>query len=117
MLSSRASSTPSIRALTDGLSGCGGNPIPRSRNAMSIFRVQTRSCAAESLPRSPFEANILRILRNEIEYQLEYAPPEPVCALLVPVTFFPLLLAVAFSSMEVMCWKTKSCKLSPCVFK
>ncbi|GLU01261.1 hypothetical protein SLE2022_185740 [Rubroshorea leprosula] len=37
--------------------------------------VQSRSYASEVISKSPFEANILRILRNEIQYQSEYAPP------------------------------------------
>ncbi|GAB2275379.1 hypothetical protein Dimus_010139 [Dionaea muscipula] len=39
----------------------------------------TRNHATESGYQSPFDSNIIRILRNEIEYQSEYAPPhEPV---------------------------------------
>ncbi|KAK7260931.1 hypothetical protein RIF29_27232 [Crotalaria pallida] len=35
----------------------------------------TRAYVAESVPKSPFDSNIIRILRNEIEYQSEFAPP------------------------------------------
>ncbi|KAK4718907.1 hypothetical protein R3W88_017245 [Solanum pinnatisectum] len=42
----------------------------------------SRSHASQAIQKSPFESNILRILRNEIEYQLDYAPPHP------PVTKF-----------------------------
>ncbi|KAG5110281.1 hypothetical protein JHK82_039504 [Glycine max] len=42
-------------------------------------RVGARTYAAEPKPepatKSPFDSNIIRILRNEIEYQEEYAPP------------------------------------------
>ncbi|XP_062097774.1 uncharacterized protein At2g39795, mitochondrial [Humulus lupulus] len=34
----------------------------------------TRTGISESLPRSPIDANIVRILRNEIQYQPGYAP-------------------------------------------
>ncbi|XP_059299339.1 uncharacterized protein At2g39795, mitochondrial [Lycium ferocissimum] len=36
-----------------------------------------RSNASQAIQKSPFESNILRILRNEIQYQLDYAPPHP----------------------------------------
>ncbi|OIT02581.1 PREDICTED: uncharacterized protein At2g39795, mitochondrial [Nicotiana attenuata] len=42
----------------------------------------SRSHASEATQKSPFESNILRILRNEVNYQLDYAPPHP------PVTKF-----------------------------
>ncbi|XP_062164448.1 uncharacterized protein At2g39795, mitochondrial [Alnus glutinosa] len=54
----------------------------QSRNAISAFLFQARLCASEPIAKSPFEANILRILRTEIEYQSEYAPPHQ------PVTKF-----------------------------
>lgn len=38
----------------------------------------SRTHASQAIQKSPFESNILRILRNEIEYQLDYAPPHPV---------------------------------------
>ncbi|GAB4854662.1 hypothetical protein Ancab_023244 [Ancistrocladus abbreviatus] len=37
---------------------------------------QTRTHKSESGLQSPFDANIVRILRTEIEYQSEYAPPD-----------------------------------------
>ncbi|KAI3844739.1 hypothetical protein MKW92_035035 [Papaver armeniacum] len=50
-----------------------------SRLQRSFF--QTRTCISET-PKSVFEGNILRILRNEIQYESEYAPPkEPVTTL------------------------------------
>ncbi|KMT19021.1 hypothetical protein BVRB_2g031170 [Beta vulgaris subsp. vulgaris] len=36
---------------------------------------QIRTHFSESKVRSPFDSNIIRILRNEVEYQNEYAPP------------------------------------------
>lgn len=38
----------------------------------------SRSHASQAIQKSPFESNILRILRNDFEYQLDYAPPHPV---------------------------------------
>lgn len=50
----------------------------QSRNAISAFLFHARHCASEATAKSPFEANILRILRTEIEYQSDYAPPHQV---------------------------------------
>ncbi|GLT76127.1 hypothetical protein SLA2020_478050 [Shorea laevis] len=44
------------------------------RPAVASF-VHSRPYATEVVSNLPLEANILRILRNEIQYQLEYAPP------------------------------------------
>ncbi|KAL2331130.1 hypothetical protein Fmac_018711 [Flemingia macrophylla] len=41
----------------------------------AFFRNRTFASQPQSLTKSPFDSNILRILRNEIEYQYEYAPP------------------------------------------
>ncbi|KAI5342757.1 hypothetical protein L3X38_010633 [Prunus dulcis] len=45
------------------------NPPLQLRKAISAFFFQNRPYAFETLPKSPMEANILRILRNEEEYQ------------------------------------------------
>ncbi|KAG6649680.1 uncharacterized protein At2g39795, mitochondrial [Carya illinoinensis] len=54
----------------------------RSLYAISPSLFQARPYASESATKSPFEVNILRILRTEIQYQSEYAPPHK------PVTKF-----------------------------
>ncbi|XP_038699858.1 uncharacterized protein At2g39795, mitochondrial-like [Tripterygium wilfordii] len=41
----------------------------------SSLPLQIRLYAANKITKSPFKENILRILRNEISYQTEYAPP------------------------------------------
>ncbi|KAL0891395.1 hypothetical protein Bca101_015378 [Brassica carinata] len=46
-------------------------PTPRSRD----IAASRRSYAAIASANSPFRSNLLRIIRNEIEYQSEYAPP------------------------------------------
>ncbi|XP_061363893.1 uncharacterized protein At2g39795, mitochondrial [Gastrolobium bilobum] len=46
------------------------------------FGIRAYAAEVETVTKSPFESNILRILRNEMEYQLEYAPPQQ------PVTKF-----------------------------
>ncbi|XP_058728623.1 uncharacterized protein At2g39795, mitochondrial isoform X1 [Vicia villosa] len=52
-------------------------------NALSqTLGFANRTHSTKSVTKSPFESNILRILRNEIEYQAEYAPPHQ------PVTEF-----------------------------
>lgn len=49
---------------------------PRISNVLSqTLGFSNSAHVAESVTKSPFESNILRILRNEIEYQAEYAPP------------------------------------------
>ncbi|KAJ4707807.1 putative Mitochondrial glycoprotein family protein [Melia azedarach] len=52
-----------------------GTPYVHSRNATSAFLFPSRPYAADAITKSHFEANIIRILRNEIDYQTEYAPP------------------------------------------
>ncbi|XP_020224369.1 uncharacterized protein At2g39795, mitochondrial [Cajanus cajan] len=50
----------------------------RSKNALSsISRLGNTTFASQPQPltKSPFHSNMLRILRNEIVYQYEYAPP------------------------------------------
>ncbi|XP_054790653.1 uncharacterized protein At2g39795, mitochondrial-like [Prosopis cineraria] len=64
-------SLPSIRSRTHEVSGC-----VHSLNVTSTCLHQTRRYGAQATPKSLFESNILRILRNEIEFQSEYAPPE-----------------------------------------
>uniref|UniRef100_A0A2N9HH68 Mitochondrial glycoprotein n=1 Tax=Fagus sylvatica TaxID=28930 RepID=A0A2N9HH68_FAGSY len=55
----------------------------QSRNAISPSLFQARPYASSNaITKSPFDSNILRILRTEIEYQSEYAPPNQ------PVTKF-----------------------------
>ncbi|KAB2627907.1 hypothetical protein D8674_032702 [Pyrus ussuriensis x Pyrus communis] len=46
------------------------------RKAISALLLHSRLYASEALTQSPMEANILRILRNEVEYQSEYALPQ-----------------------------------------
>nr|XP_016486926.1 PREDICTED: uncharacterized protein LOC107807121 isoform X3 [Nicotiana tabacum]XP_033515027.1 uncharacterized protein LOC104108036 isoform X3 [Nicotiana tomentosiformis] len=53
-----------------------------SLNCSKFICQFSRTHASEATQKSPFESNILRILRNEIEYQSDYAPPHP------PVTQF-----------------------------
>ena len=38
----------------------------------------TSAEVSETVPKSPIEANIVRVLRNEIQYQSEYAPTHQV---------------------------------------
>lgn len=63
-----SSSSATSKALINGLHR-------QSRNAISTFPFQSSPYSTETITKSPFEANILRILRNEIEYQIEYTPP------------------------------------------
>ncbi|KAA8521667.1 hypothetical protein F0562_012343 [Nyssa sinensis] len=53
-----------------------------NRPISNFLAAQIRTFTSETPQKSPFESNILRILRNEIEYQCEYAPPHQ------PVTEF-----------------------------
>ncbi|CAJ1972036.1 unnamed protein product [Sphenostylis stenocarpa] len=51
---------------------------PRALTAVTAttrFEARTYAAPPEPLTKSPFDSNIIRILRNEIEYQQEYAPP------------------------------------------
>ncbi|KAI4316383.1 hypothetical protein L6164_024367 [Bauhinia variegata] len=50
----------------------------RSRGSISLSSslLQRGPLYAKPASKSPFESNILRILRNEIEYQCDYAPPQ-----------------------------------------
>ncbi|KAG2406792.1 uncharacterized protein HKW66_Vig0060490 [Vigna angularis] len=51
---------------------------PRALTALAATApcgVRTYGAELEPLTKSPFDSNIIRILRNEIEYQHEYAPP------------------------------------------
>ncbi|KAJ7958531.1 putative Mitochondrial glycoprotein family protein [Quillaja saponaria] len=66
----------SIKTLTDGLPRRHRNFALRSTEAILTTNLQTRPYVTETVSKSPFEANILRILRNEIEYHSEYAPPQ-----------------------------------------
>nr|XP_008378800.2 uncharacterized protein At2g39795, mitochondrial [Malus domestica]XP_008378807.2 uncharacterized protein At2g39795, mitochondrial [Malus domestica]XP_028950150.1 uncharacterized protein At2g39795, mitochondrial [Malus domestica] len=52
------------------------HPNPPLRKAISASLFHSRHYASEALSQSPMEANILRIIRNEVEYQSEYAPPQ-----------------------------------------
>ncbi|KAH7574076.1 hypothetical protein JRO89_XS03G0248300 [Xanthoceras sorbifolium] len=60
----------------------GGTPSVQSRNATLAFLFRSRPYSTGVITKSPFEANILRILRSEIDYQSDYAPPHQ------PVTKF-----------------------------
>ena len=54
-------------------------PSLQSHNATSKFIFQTRSYQNSfEILKSPFESNVLRILRNEIEYLTEDGPPNQV---------------------------------------
>ncbi|KAG2390107.1 hypothetical protein LR48_Vigan07g243700 [Vigna angularis] len=51
---------------------------PRALTALAATApcgARTYGAEPEPLTKSPFDSNIIRILRNEIEYQHEYAPP------------------------------------------
>ncbi|CAA7041552.1 unnamed protein product [Microthlaspi erraticum] len=52
-------------------------PSPRSRDITTSTSLLSsrRSYASIAAAYSPFQSNILRIIRNEIEYQSDYAPP------------------------------------------
>lgn len=50
---------------------CTQNPLFRSRRSYSYV---------SEMRQSAFEGNILRLLRNEIQYELEHAPPKQVCS-------------------------------------
>lgn len=55
------------------------NPRPLTALAATArFEARTYGAEPEPLTKSPFDSNIIRILRNEIEYQQEYAPPHQV---------------------------------------
>lgn len=47
------------------------------------FPTHIRSHCSETKVQSPFDSNIIRILRTEVEYQSEYAPPEVVLFILL----------------------------------
>ncbi|XP_021769420.1 uncharacterized protein At2g39795, mitochondrial-like [Chenopodium quinoa] len=49
--------------------------LPLRRFLDSPTQIQTYSSEAAKL-RSPFDSNIIRIIRTEVEYQTEYAPPQ-----------------------------------------
>lgn len=66
-----SSSSAISKALANGLQR-------QSRNATSTFSFRSSPYSSDTITKSPFEANILRILRNEIDYQIEYAPPHQV---------------------------------------
>ncbi|XP_059643842.1 uncharacterized protein At2g39795, mitochondrial [Cornus florida] len=47
----------------------------QTNKTISCLLAQTRTHTSQTLQKSPFESKILRILRNEIQYQSDYAPP------------------------------------------
>ncbi|KAK4600640.1 hypothetical protein RGQ29_010335 [Quercus rubra] len=47
----------------------------RSSSSSSFLFQPTRPYSSDAITKSPFESNILRILRTEINYQFDYAPP------------------------------------------
>ncbi|KAK7377180.1 hypothetical protein VNO80_02600 [Phaseolus coccineus] len=54
------------------------NRNPRALTALAAtarFGARTYGVEPEPLTKSPFDSNIIRILRNEVDYQQEYAPP------------------------------------------
>ncbi|KAK3198314.1 hypothetical protein Dsin_021729 [Dipteronia sinensis] len=50
-------------------------PSVQSRIPTSAFLFWSRPYSTGVITKSPFEANILRILKSEIDYQSDYAPP------------------------------------------
>jgi len=58
--------------------------IQRAHNVLSqsLGYGNSRSYIAESVTRSPFESNILRIIRNEMEFLADIAPPHQVLILM-----------------------------------
>ncbi|KAM4122647.1 hypothetical protein ACB094_01G100200 [Castanea mollissima] len=45
------------------------------RSSSSLLFQTTRPYSSDAITKSPFESNILRIFRTEINYQFDYAPP------------------------------------------
>ncbi|KAG8656822.1 hypothetical protein MANES_03G010800v8 [Manihot esculenta] len=75
-LGSSSSSSTSDAFLANGFKGYNHfSSHFQCRNSISSLLHQSRPYATHTNTKSPFEANILRILHNEIEYQVEYAPP------------------------------------------
>ena len=63
--------------------------VLRSSFSSSSFLFQTtRPYSSDAITKSPFESNILRILRTEINYQFDYAPPHQVRASCIVSFFF-----------------------------
>ncbi|KAM7257086.1 hypothetical protein ACFE04_012827 [Oxalis oulophora] len=62
-------SSSSLSSMMHSLNSC--SPFLQSQGATSALR----QFATTTTTKSPFEANVLRIIRNEIDYQSEYAPP------------------------------------------
>lgn len=73
-------------------------PIP---NFLTQTQTTTHLSTA-ALEKSPFESNILRILRNEIQYQSDYAPPHQVTNL-PPFSKYYYLFAF-FVLLEIGCF-------------
>ncbi|KAF3446219.1 hypothetical protein FNV43_RR11398 [Rhamnella rubrinervis] len=74
-------SSSSSKIITHGFQHKASLPLI-SRQAISAFSFQARPYVSETITKSPLQANILRILRSEVQYQSEYAPPRQ------PVTQF-----------------------------
>ena len=55
------------------------------------FPTQMQTYSSVPKVRSPFDSNIIRILRNEVQYQTEYAPPHEVLSELFRFFFQKLL--------------------------
>lgn len=91
LLSSTYSSSCS-KTLVHGHQGYNNrNSLTQRRNAISSFFFQATRYTTDKITKSPYEANILRILHKEIEYQSEYAPPHQVCKTLVGFLFLGYL--------------------------
>lgn len=74
------------------------NPIVFLHENHYVFRKTVRHYIAD-MRRSAFEGNILRLLRNEIRYELDRSPPSQVC--------YSVLLSAAERNMNFMKLFTK----------
>jgi complement component 1 Q subcomponent-binding protein len=66
----------------------------QSRNAITssfLFQSPRPYSAENKITKSPFEANILRIIDKEIDYQSEYAPPYQVLSIFKSLCCFKFL--------------------------
>lgn len=76
---SRKCRLPSSFSLSGNLTHRKWLPLLRPLRCFQESPTQFRAHSSETTKvRSPFDSNIIRILRTEVEYQSEYAPPEEV---------------------------------------
>ncbi|KNA05001.1 hypothetical protein SOVF_194440 [Spinacia oleracea] len=74
---SRKCRLPSSFSLSGNLTHRKWLPLLRPLRCFQESPTQFRAHSSETTKvRSPFDSNIIRILRTEVEYQSEYAPPE-----------------------------------------